>query len=88
MSRAMRGTWQKWCGGLWEAAVENFKYHFRRIVGSVRLTFEELTTVLAQIEACLNSRPLTPLTHLEDGIEALTLGHFLIRAPLEISPDT
>ena len=68
-------------GGLWEAAVKSLKRHFRRIVGNVRLTFEELATILAQVEACLNSRPLTPLPQLEDGIEVLTPGNFLIERP-------
>ena len=70
-------------GGLWEAAVKRFKRHFRRIVDDVRLSYEKLTTVLTQIEACLNSRPLTPLPQPEDNIEALTPGHFLIRGPIE-----
>ena len=38
-------------GGLWEAAVKSLKLHLRRIVGDVRLTFEELATILAQVEA-------------------------------------
>ena len=75
-------------GSLWEAAVKSFKYHFWRIVGGVQLTFEELTTVLTYIEACLNSRPLTPLPHPEDRNEAVTLGHFLVGALLEALPDT
>ena len=75
-------------GGLWEAAVKSLKYHLRRIVGDVRLTFEELSTVLTQIEACLNSRPLTPLPEPEDGYEALTPGHFLIGKPLEALPES
>ena len=75
-------------GGLWEAAVKSFKRHLSRIVGEVKLTFEELTTVLAQIEACLNSRPLTPLPCTEDqGIDVLTPGHFLIGRPIEALPD-
>lgn len=74
-------------GGLWEAAVKSAKYHLKRVMGNVKLDFEELTTVLTQIEACLNSRPLTPLYTADDGVEALTPGHFLIGRPLESLPD-
>jgi len=41
-------------GGLWESAVKACKNHLTRIVGL--LTFEELTTLVAQIEAILNLR--------------------------------
>ena len=30
-------------GGLWEAAVKSLKKHLSRVVGNVKLTFEELT---------------------------------------------
>ena len=73
-------------GGLWEAAVKSMKKHLRNIVGDTRLTFEELSTVLCQIEAVLNSRPLTPLSN-EGEAEALTPGHFLVGRPLEALPD-
>ena len=74
-------------GGIWEAAVKSMKVHLRRILGEVKLTYEELSTLLAQIEASLNSRPLAPLANDDDGIEALTPGHFLIGRPLQALPD-
>ena len=73
-------------GGLWEAAVKSLKRHFQCIVGDIRLMFEELATILGLVEACLNSRPLTPLPQPEDGIEILTPGHFLITQSLEALP--
>ena len=69
-------------GGLWEAAVRSMKHHLKRVVGSQVLTFEELTTVTCQVEACLNSRPILATTsHNQDGICTLTSGHFLIMQP-------
>lgn len=65
-------------GGLWEAAVKSIKHHLKRVLTS-NLTFEEMTTLLCQIEACLNSSPLTPADESDtDAIEMLTPGHFLI----------
>ena len=63
-------------GGFWEAAVKSMKTHLRRVIGSVKLTCEEFTTVLAQVESCLNSRPLISLPLDDDGIRALTPGTF------------
>ncbi|XP_015119440.1 uncharacterized protein LOC107042769 [Diachasma alloeum] len=65
-------------GGEWEAAVKSVKFHLKRTIGDTLLTFEELTTLLAQIEAVLNSRPLEPLSENPDDISALTPGNFLI----------
>ena len=70
-------------GGLWEAAVKSFKTHLYRVIGNTKLSFEEMNTVLTQIESCLNSRPLSSMPHNDDeGIEMLTPGHFLIGRPL------
>ena len=75
-------------GGLWEAAVKSFKTHLVRVIGNSKLNFEEMTTVLTQVEACLNSRLLGTLPHNDDdGIEVLTPGHLLIGCPLQALPD-
>ena len=72
-------------GGLWESAVKSMKAHLRRITSNVKLTFEEMSTTICQIEACLNSRPLIPSD--QDVTEVLTPGHFLIGRPLTALPD-
>ena len=75
-------------GGIWEAVVKSFKMHLKRVVGDVKLTYEEAITVLTQIESCLNSRPHVYTNALDDdGIEVLTPGHFLIGQPLTSLPD-
>ncbi|XP_011052520.1 PREDICTED: uncharacterized protein LOC105144954 [Acromyrmex echinatior] len=74
-------------GGLWEAAVKSAKYHLRRTIGETRLTFEEISTLLAQVEACLNSRSMHALSDDSDDLTALTPDHLLIGAPLLVIPE-
>jgi hypothetical protein len=74
-------------GGLWEAGVKSVKFHIKRVVGETVLTYDELYTLLTRIEACLNSRPLVPMSNDPNDLTAITPGHFLIgealTAPLE-----
>lgn len=74
-------------GGLWEAGVKSVKHHLRRIVGAKTLTNEELGTLLCQIEACLNSRPISPMTNDPEDFTPLTPGHFLTGALLLAVPE-
>ncbi|XP_045767032.1 uncharacterized protein LOC123868524 [Maniola jurtina] len=74
-------------GGLWEAGVRSTKTHLLKVIGDTTLTYEELSTVLAQVEACLNSRPITLLSDDPEDPLPLTPGHFLIGEPLINIPD-
>lgn len=58
-----------------------------RVIGNTILTFEELYSVLTQIEACLNSRPLMSLSNDPTDLQALIPGHFLIGEPLNSIPE-
>ncbi|XP_065355037.1 uncharacterized protein LOC135949415 isoform X2 [Calliphora vicina] len=73
-------------GGLWEAAVKSAKTLLTKTVGKVLLTVEELQTVLVQIEAVLNSRPIAPISNDPNDGEALTPAHLLFGESLLALP--
>ncbi|XP_070525097.1 uncharacterized protein [Cardiocondyla obscurior] len=64
-------------GRIWEAGIKSMKRHLIKVMGDHKLTFEELSTVLVQIEACMNSRPLCPLSNDPEDLDVLTPAHFL-----------
>ncbi|XP_070854791.1 uncharacterized protein [Drosophila suzukii] len=72
-------------GGKWESSVRSVKLHLRRVVGKTVLTCEQMQTLIAQISAVVNSRPLcyTPDTDLT----YLSPAHFLIGRPFTNVPE-
>ncbi|CAF4950681.1 unnamed protein product [Pieris macdunnoughi] len=63
-------------------------HHLKQVIGTQTLTFEEMSTLLYQIEACLNSRPLSQLSVNSQDPTPLTPGHFLVGEPLVLVPDS
>ena len=51
-----------WWGGFYERLVKSVKTPLKKIFAKAMLDAEQLTTILAEIEARLNSRPLTYLS--------------------------
>lgn len=72
-------------GGMWETGVKISKHHFRQIMGSRTLTFEEFFTTLTRIKAAPNSRPIGPLSDNSEDSTYSTPGHLLLEVPL-LSP--
>ena len=72
--------------------MKQVKSCLKKTLGRSKLSFDELTTILVEVEAVLNSRPLTYL-HSDDVEEPLTPWHLVIgqrlltlpMGPLQIS---
>lgn len=75
-------------GGLWEAAVRTVKSALKKEIGLIHLSLEDFATLLVQISAALNSRPLVPLSDDPTDIDALTPAHFLIGSTMRALPES
>lgn len=69
-------------GGLWEAAVKSAKSHLNRVLKGKVLSFEQYTTIFAQIEAILNSRPLNYRRDTDKSVISITPAHLAIGRPI------
>ncbi|KAL2076831.1 hypothetical protein ACEWY4_027575 [Coilia grayii] len=67
-----------WWGGFWERLVQSVKTCLKKVLGRASLSFEEMTTILTEVEATLNSRPLTFVNNDLDEPQPLTPAHFLV----------
>ena len=65
-----------WWGAFYERLIRIIKESLKKCLGNAKLTYEELETVLIDIESVLNSRPLTYLYDEVD--EALTPSHLAV----------
>jgi hypothetical protein len=65
-----------WQGGFFERLVKSVKRCLKKILGKACVTYEELLTILTEIECVLNPRPLTYVST-EDLEEPLTPSHLL-----------
>ena len=65
-----------WWGGFFERLIQNTKRCLRKTLRNAKLNYEELHTVLVEVEGTLNSRPLTYVSS-DDPEEPLTPSHLM-----------
>ena len=65
-----------WWGGFYERLVRSVKRCLKKVLRTAGLTYEELLTLLIQIEGVMTSRPLTYLY--EDNDQPLTPSHLVL----------
>ena len=66
-----------WWGGFWERMIGSVKSALKKTVGLKSLSKNELETTLIEIEACVNSRPLTFVGDEADSHRPITPTNFL-----------
>ncbi|XP_070567292.1 uncharacterized protein [Ptychodera flava] len=66
-----------WFGGFWERLIGLTKTALKKVLGRSFVSVDELQTVLAEIEATLNDRPLTYLSNDPNDLSPLTPSHLL-----------
>ena len=66
-----------WWGGFFERMVQLMKKCLRKLVGRAKLSYDELYTAVTEVEAILNSRPLTYVSA-SDLDEPLTPSHLIM----------
>ena len=75
-----------WWGGIFERLVQSMKRPLRKILGQAKFSYDELNTALIEVEAIVNSRPLTYITS-DELEEPLTPSHLIIGRRILSLPD-
>jgi len=66
-----------WYGGWWERLVGVMKTTIKKVLGKASVDFQTLQTVITEVEAIMNDRPITYVTSSRDDPEPLTPAHLL-----------
>ena len=66
-------------GGVWERLIRSARKILSALVSGQTLTDEGLATLMVEVEAILNSRPLTPVTFDPNDNEPLTPNHLCFK---------
>ena len=79
-------------GGMWERLIGLMKTSLKKVLGNALISIDELRTIIVQIEAKLNDRPLTYITDDNKDLQPVTpstlmFGYRLIGFPHSVDVD-
>ena len=80
---APRAPWQ---GGFYEIMIKLVKNCLRKVLFKKKVTLVELETILVEIQARVNNRPLTYINSDRDNLEILTPSHLLTGRRVNLFP--
>ncbi|KAL9979037.1 hypothetical protein ACROYT_G016629 [Oculina patagonica] len=76
-----------WWGGFWERMVKVVKQPLKKTVGRTTLNYDELQTIMVEIQAIVNARPLTYVYDDEESISTpLTPSHLITGRRITYEP--
>ena len=75
-----------WQGGFYERLIGIVKGCLRKVLFRRKISMGELHTILTEVEARVNNRPLTYVNELPDNLETITPSHLLCGHRINLSP--
>lgn len=75
-------------GGMWERIIKSVKRSLKRVLGNQKVKFEVLHTVLHEIEASINKRPLTYVSDEQEDMKPLRPIDFFTGSCVESTTET
>ena len=75
-----------WWGGVFERLIKSSKRCLRKMIGQARFSYDELLTAVIEVEAIINSRPLSYVSS-TDLEEPLTPSHLMMGRRVLTFPD-
>ena len=77
-----------WWGGFWERLIQSVKRSIKKTVGRSSLNYDELNTLVVEVESLINSRPLTYIYDDEESIShPLTPSHLISGHKISTMPN-
>ena len=78
-----------WWGGFWERLIHRIKRCLKKCIGRANLTWEELSTLIVEVECIINSRPITYLCDDQDGVTtSLSPSHLIYGRKITALPNS